>query len=105
MTKLVEKDELEKFIERQADKDWWKKITDDLNNKEVKLSEADLEILVRMRQGKFVDKNIDPYNEEWNFERNDHKELFVTGFNGNNYLPKRGFIPSKWERLKVSKFI
>ena len=58
-----------------------------------------------MRQGKFVDKNIDPYNEEWNFERNDHKELFVTGFNGNNYLPKRGFIPSKWERLKVSKFI
>jgi len=105
VTKMVEKDELEKFIERQGDKDWWKKITDDLNNKEVKLSEADLDMLVRMRAGKFVDKNIDPYNEEWNFERNDHPNLFITGFNGNNYLPKRGFIPSKWERLRVSKYI
>jgi hypothetical protein len=39
---MVEKDELEKFIERQQDKNWWMKITDRLNNKEVKLSMADL---------------------------------------------------------------
>jgi ribosome biogenesis protein ERB1 len=43
--KPVEKDELEKFIERQADKNWWRKITDRLNNKEVKLSMADLQLI------------------------------------------------------------
>ena len=36
--KMIEKDELDQFIERQNDKDWWKKIRDDLNNRHVKLS-------------------------------------------------------------------
>jgi hypothetical protein len=44
------------------------KITDRLNNKEVKLSMADLELLQRIRKGKFADKNIDPYSQEFNFE-------------------------------------
>jgi hypothetical protein len=43
---MVEGDELSKFIERQEDpKRWWAKITDYLNNKEVKLSEADISLL------------------------------------------------------------
>lgn len=43
--KPIEKDELSKFIERQNDKDWWKKITDYLNNTEVKLSRGDLDLI------------------------------------------------------------
>ena len=45
MEKLVEKDELEQFIERQNDKNWWLKIRDALNNRDVKLSKADLELI------------------------------------------------------------
>jgi hypothetical protein len=45
---MVEKDELAKFIERQNDPDWWMKITDKLNNKNVKLSKADLELIQRI---------------------------------------------------------
>lgn len=42
---MVEQDELEKFMERQNDKEWWLKIKDELNNKNVKLSKADLEMI------------------------------------------------------------
>ena len=33
VAKMPEQDELEKFIERQNDPQWWRKITDDLNNR------------------------------------------------------------------------
>jgi hypothetical protein len=48
---MPEQDELEKFIERQNDPQWWRKITDDLNNRNVKLSKADLELIQRVRSG------------------------------------------------------
>lgn len=48
---MVEGDELQKFIERQSDPMWWAKITDYLNNKQVKLSTADLDLLRRVRSG------------------------------------------------------
>jgi ribosome biogenesis protein ERB1 len=56
--KPIEADELTKFIERQANPDWWKKITDYLNNTEVKLSRADLDMISRIRQGKFAEKSV-----------------------------------------------
>ena len=46
---ITSQDELEQFIERQNDKDWWKKIRDELNNRHVKLSKADLELIQRVR--------------------------------------------------------
>jgi len=80
---------------------WWAKITDYLNNKSVKLSTADLELLQRVRLGKMADSKIDPF-EDWDVDLGDK------GFEHPLSAapePKRRFIPSKWERLKVSKFI
>ena len=59
---MEQKDELDQFIERQNDKEWWKKITDELNNKQVKLSKADLELIQRIRSGKYADADIDPFD-------------------------------------------
>ena len=56
--KMVEKDELQKFIEKSEDPQWWRNITDDLNNREIRLSRADLEMLIRIRKGKVADKNF-----------------------------------------------
>ena len=56
--KMVEKDELQKFVEKSEDPQWWRNITDDLNNKEIRLSRADLEMLIRIRKGKVADKNF-----------------------------------------------
>ena len=79
------------------------KIFDQLNNKHVKLSKADLELIQRIRSGRYAEKSIDPF-EDWNFEV-ENKEMIHPLSTGSGYLPKRNFVPSKWERLKVSKFI
>jgi ribosome biogenesis protein ERB1 len=95
VTKMVEGDELQKFIERQSDPLWWAKITDYLNNKEVKLSAGDLEMLRRVREGKFADSSIDPY-EPFNYEV-ESKDFIHPLSSGPE--PKRRFVPSKNERL------
>jgi len=97
---MPEQDELAKFIERQNDKNWWMKITDELNNKNVKLSKGDLELIQRIRQNKYADKDVDPY--DFIIEYDNQKE-FIHPFDSNE--PKRRFLPSKWERLKINKFV
>lgn len=76
------------------------KIRDELNNKNVKLSKADLELLQRIRSGKYSDPDIDPYGM---FIELDNEKEFMHPFNINE--PKRRFQPSKWERLKINKFV
>lgn len=94
-------DELDKFIERQNDKTWWLKIRDTMNNKNVKLSRADLELIQRVRSGRYADAEIDPFDGPViEFE---HKEMMHPMQAG--YEPKRRFQPSKWERLKVNKLV
>ena len=97
--KMESKDELDQFIERQNDKEWWLKIRDELNNKQVKLSKGDMELLQRVRSGKYADKDIDPFDFSIEFE---HKEM-IHPFNSDE--PKRRFQPSKWERLKINKIV
>lgn len=99
--KMPQSDELTKFIERQNDPMWWSKITDFLNNKEVKLSKGDLELLKRVRDGQYADSEIDPYAD---FDYDADDKHFVHPLNSAPES-KRRFIPSKWERLKVSKYV
>lgn len=75
------------------------KITDELNNKNVKLSKGDLELIQRIRSGKYSEK-VDPYDFVVEY---DNEKEFIHPFNSNE--PKRRFQPSKWERLKINKFV
>ena len=98
--KMVEKDELQKFVEKSEDPQWWRNITDDLNNKEIRLSRADLEMLIRIRTGKVAHKDF-KLNTDYTFEY-EHKD-FIHPFSGHE--PKRRFVASKWEKLKVQKLL
>ena len=72
---MAEKDEITKFVEKANDPEWWRNITDDLNNKNVRLSKADLEMLMRVRKGKVADKHFKMNeNDDFYFEY-EHKEL------------------------------
>jgi len=62
-----------------------------------------LNMLMRMRAGKYLDKSLDPSLQEWNFEVDNPS--FKLPFNMCNREPKNRFVPSKWERLRVSKYI
>lgn len=57
--KMVEKDELQKFIEKSEDPLWWRNIVDELNNKHVKLSRGDLDMIMRIRKGKVAERDFD----------------------------------------------
>lgn len=43
-----------------------------MNNKNVKLSKADLELIQRIRSGKYADKDVDLFDFDIEFE---HKDL------------------------------
>ena len=70
--KMLEKDELQKFVEKSEDPQWWRNITDELNNKQIRLSRADLEMILRIRKGKVADKDFN-INEDYAFEY-EHKD-------------------------------
>lgn len=82
---MPDQDELANFIERQNDKEWWLKIRDELNNRNVKLSKADLELIQRIRSGKYA-SNVDPNDFIVEF---DNEKEFIHPFNSNE--PKRRF--------------
>lgn len=98
---MAEKDELQKFIEKSNDPHWWRNITDELNNTEVRLSRADLDMILRIRRGQIADKDFKHDDEGFVYEP-EHKDI-EQPFSG--YDPKRRYVPSKWEKLKVQKFI
>lgn len=67
-------------MERQANKDWWTKIHDFANNKDVQLTKADLELLRRIRRGQFADASIDPF-EIFDYDESKDGDLFKHPFN------------------------
>ena len=98
VAKLPEQDELEKFVERQNDKEWWTKILDKLNNKHVRLSKADVEMIKRIRRGTYADGDVDPFDENMVFEFNETD--WRMPFNAAK-TPKRSFIPSKLSLIHI----
>jgi len=71
---MEEKDEITKFVEKANDPQWWRNISDELNNKNVRLSKGDLQMILRIRQGKVADKNFRMDDPSFQIEY-EHKEL------------------------------
>ena len=60
--KKIERDELEEFLRRQKDPEWWREIEDKLNNRRIRLSKEDLELIQKVKKGQFADGLVDPYD-------------------------------------------
>ena len=106
--KNPEEDEIEKFIKKANDKNWWREIYDSKNNSSVYLSDKDLEIINRIRQGKMANKKVGeddyfeddlpyqihpmsnqiPRKKKFGFSRNEQKTI-----NRLVYLYKNGLMP------------
>jgi len=106
--KKNEEDEVEKFIKKANDKNWWREIYDSKNNSSIYLSDKDLEIINRIRQGKMANKKVGeddyfeddlpyqihplsnqiPSKKKFGFSRNEQKTI-----NRLVYLYKNGLMP------------
>ena len=74
---------------------------DELNDEHVVLSDRELNIIHRIRQGRFPGVEYDPYPD---LESTFGSKREISGF-GSGFEPKRRFIPSKWEAKKIAKLV
>ena len=116
--KNKQEDEIEKFIKKANDKNWWREIYDSKNNTSVYLSDKDLEIINRIRQGKMANKSVGeddyfeddlpyqihpmsnqiPSKKKFGFSRNEQKTI-----NRLIYLYKNGLMPMEKPKKEPAK--
>lgn len=64
--KPPKEDEIESFLKKAENKNWWRNIYDEMNNKTIFISDKDLELIRRVRKNLFANKNAsaDDYFEQ-----------------------------------------
>ncbi|XP_073233221.1 ribosome biogenesis protein bop1-B-like [Porites lutea] len=94
-------DELDEFLSKMDDPNYWRTVRDKATMKEVVLSNEELDIINRLQGSQFPNAGYDPY------------EPYVDFFTGEKMLhplsdapePKSRHIPSKWEHKRVMKIV
>ena len=97
--KKESEDEISKFIKKANEKNWWREIYDAKNNTSVYLSDKDLEIINRIRQGKFANKKV---GEDDYFEDDLPYQIHPMS----NAIPsKKKFGMSRYEQKAINRLI
>ena len=93
-------DGLDDFIKKSENPNWWRTIRDELNQKNIEITDEQLEIMKNISRGKFVNKQI----SETHYEITLDKSEFIHPMD-NTIPPKRRFMPSKWERMRINRVL
>ncbi|XP_076812199.1 ribosome biogenesis protein bop1-A-like [Clavelina lepadiformis] len=101
MKPIRNQDELDKFLNKMENPDFWKTIYDKSTAQDHVLTPEELELVNRLKSGKFYDGKMDPYEPYIDFFTNEKMIHPV------NNIPehKRSFIPSVLEKRKVGKLV
>ncbi|GAA6019946.1 hypothetical protein JCM10207_003346 [Rhodosporidiobolus poonsookiae] len=95
-------DELDKFLDGiEDDAGGWTTVRDKLHQKDVPLTEEELELIQRLAKGENPDESYDPYAPTIPFFTS---QVMTTPLSGRPE-PKSRFLPSKWEHKKVMKIV
>ena len=97
--KEKQRDKIEEFIAKAENPNWWRTITDQLNNKDIVLSDKQLELIERIRTGRYASKTIATSDEQYEYEYNSPFPLHA------HPPSKKRFMPSKWQSMKVNKIL
>jgi len=101
--KIIRKDRgdnIDAFLARTDDPNAGRTVYDKLNDEKIVLTDEELAIINRIRKGMFPDKHFDPYDDEILTRVEPYQGILA-----NPIPPKARFIPSKWEAMKIVKFI
>ncbi len=94
-------DELDEFLSKMEDPDYWRTIVDPQTGQKVVLSDEDIEIIKRLSTGRRCAlSNVNEY-ETSTFFTHEEMQMPLSG----RPEHKRSFIPSKWEKLQVGKYV
>uniref|UniRef100_A0A8B9EPL4 BOP1 ribosomal biogenesis factor n=1 Tax=Anser cygnoides TaxID=8845 RepID=A0A8B9EPL4_ANSCY len=91
------KDELDKFLEKMENPDYWRTVQDKMTGADIKLTDEQVDLVQRLQKGQFGDVHFDPYEPAVDFFTHEVMIHPVT----NRPADKRSFIPSLIEKEKV----
>ncbi|XP_064610704.1 ribosome biogenesis protein bop1-like [Liolophura sinensis] len=94
-------DELDNFLKRMDDPNYWRTVTNEMTGQDILLSEEDLRTIQRIQAGKYPSSSTETYEPWVDFFSS---EVMIHPLT-NRPEHKRSFIPSKWERLKVGQMV
>lgn len=94
-------DEMDEFIKKMDDPNYWRTVKDRSTGQDVVLSKDDVDLVHRIKKGKTPDAAADPYEPWVDFFTHETMIHPVT----NHPAHKRSFIPSLWEKQKVSRLV
>ncbi|KAG7501296.1 ribosome biogenesis protein BOP1 [Solea senegalensis] len=95
------KDELDDFLDKMENPDYWRTVHDKQTARDVVLSDEQVDLVNRLQKGQFGDVNFNEYQPTVEFFSKDVMIHPVT----NRPADKRSFIPSLIEKEKVSKLV
>ncbi|XP_074112143.1 ribosome biogenesis protein BOP1 homolog [Cotesia typhae] len=94
-------DELDNFLKRADDPDFWKTVKDPQTGQEVVLTDEDVEIIRKIAKGQYPDPNYNDWTPWIDWFTSKVEKMPLRGFPEH----KRSFLPSKLEAKKVSKIV
>ncbi|XP_057684502.1 ribosome biogenesis protein bop1 [Corythoichthys intestinalis] len=95
------KDELDEFLDKMENPDYWRTVHDKQTGSDTVLSDEQVALVKRLQRGQFGDADFDEYRPSVDFFTRDVMLHPVT----NRPADKRSFIPSLIEKEKVSKLV
>uniref|UniRef100_F6XI32 Ribosome biogenesis protein BOP1 n=3 Tax=Equus TaxID=9789 RepID=F6XI32_HORSE len=95
------RDELDQFLDKMDDPDYWRTVQDRMTGRDVRLTDEQVALVQRLQRGQFGDVSFDPYEPAVDFFSGDLMIHPVT----NRPADKRSFIPSLVEKEKVSRLV
>uniref|UniRef100_A0A3P9I8L4 Ribosome biogenesis protein BOP1 n=1 Tax=Oryzias latipes TaxID=8090 RepID=A0A3P9I8L4_ORYLA len=95
------KDELDEFLDKMENPDYWRTVHDKQTGRDIVLSDEQVDLVNRLQKGQFGDINFNEYQPTVEFFSSDVMIHPVT----NRPADKRSFIPSLIEKEKVSKLV
>ncbi|XP_057338087.1 ribosome biogenesis protein BOP1 homolog [Microplitis mediator] len=94
-------DQLDNFLKRMEDPDFWRSVKDPQTGQDVVLSDQDIELITRIQKQKIPDAKFDEYAPWVEWFTSQVEKMPLRNFPEH----KRSFLPSKPEARKVSKIV
>jgi len=96
-------DQIQDFVNKADNPEYWRSVFDELNQKNVVLTDEELRTINRIRAGGFAHSDkFDPFQMPATMVVDPQDMAMAMSSTGK---PKNSFIPSKWEAEKVRKMV
>jgi len=94
-------DQLDSFLSKMDDPEAWRTVYDKTNMKNIKLSDEEVDIIERIRDGHYPEGSFDPYAPYVDWFTSQKMVMPIK----DNPESKSSFIPSKWEHKRVMRIV